>query len=103
MPREKPSFKMYLTLNYVIDSFMKLFFFLMSFFFFFFSVSFFFFFFPLSIQKMSSDNLHTLAQKYQELRHISGKAGGSEYDERVDSPTGEKYQVMKVQKIKADF
>ncbi|KAG0793734.1 hypothetical protein G6F29_010133 [Rhizopus arrhizus] len=35
------------------------------------------------------------AQKYQELRHISGKAGGSEYDERVDSPTGEKYQVMK--------
>jgi hypothetical protein len=97
MPREKPSFKMYLkhdiTLNYVIDSFMKLFFF---------SV-FFFFFFPLSIQKMSSDNLHTLAQKYQELRHIFGKAGGSEYDERVDSPTGEKYQVMKVQKIKADF
>ncbi|KAG1452937.1 hypothetical protein G6F56_007693 [Rhizopus delemar] len=42
-----------------------------------------------------SDNINTLAQKYQELCQIPGKTGGGEYDERVDSPTGEKYQVMK--------
>lgn len=35
----------------------------------------------------TSDNLNVLAQKYQELRHIS-KSSGGDYDE--------KYQVMKV-------
>jgi hypothetical protein len=48
---------------------------------------------------MADENINTLAQKYQVLRNIPGKTGGGEYDERVDSPTGEKYQVLKVCKL----
>ncbi|KAI9366685.1 hypothetical protein BD770DRAFT_311944 [Pilaira anomala] len=44
---------------------------------------------------MAEENINTLAEKYQELRNIPGKVGGGEYDERVDSPTGEKYKVLK--------
>ncbi|KAI9281605.1 Metallo-dependent phosphatase-like protein [Sporodiniella umbellata] len=35
------------------------------------------------------------AETYQGLCKVPGKTGGGEYDARVDSPTGEKYQVMK--------
>lgn len=45
---------------------------------------------------MSDENVNTLAEKYQSLRNVPGKIGGGEYDERVDSTSGEKYQVMKV-------
>lgn len=45
---------------------------------------------------MSDENVNTLAEKYQSLRNVPGKIGGGEYDERVDSASGEKYQVMKV-------
>ncbi|KAL7324550.1 hypothetical protein PS15p_209729 [Mucor circinelloides] len=44
---------------------------------------------------MSDENVNTLAEKYQSLRNVPGKIGGGEYDERVDSASGEKYQVMK--------
>ncbi|GAA5812720.1 hypothetical protein MFLAVUS_006178 [Mucor flavus] len=44
---------------------------------------------------MAEENINTLAEKYQKLRSIPGKVGGGEYDERVDSPTGEKYTVLK--------
>ncbi|KAG2208273.1 uncharacterized protein EV154DRAFT_460870 [Mucor mucedo] len=44
---------------------------------------------------MAEENINTLAEKYQELRNIPGKVGGGEYDERVDSPEGEKYTVLK--------
>ncbi|KAL9548557.1 hypothetical protein MBANPS3_005627 [Mucor bainieri] len=44
---------------------------------------------------MSEENVNTLAEKYQSLRNVPGKVGGGEYDERVDSASGEKYQVMK--------
>lgn len=49
---------------------------------------------------MAEENINTLAEKYQELRSIPGKVGGGEYNERVDSPTGEKYTVLKVYKRK---
>lgn len=45
---------------------------------------------------MAEENINTLAEKYQELRNIPGKVGGGEYDERIDSPEGEKYTVLKV-------
>ncbi|KAF7729228.1 hypothetical protein EC973_004757 [Apophysomyces ossiformis] len=44
---------------------------------------------------MAEDNLSALAQKFQELRSRPGKYGGGEHDEVVDSPDGEKFQVMK--------
>jgi hypothetical protein len=48
---------------------------------------------------MSEENINTLAEKYQQLRNIPGKVGGGEYDERVDSLSGEKYIVLKVSVI----
>lgn len=51
---------------------------------------------------MAEENINTLAEKYQELRSIPGKVGGGEYDERVDSPTGEKYTVLKVKRKKKE-
>ncbi|KAI8080270.1 uncharacterized protein B0P05DRAFT_540644 [Gilbertella persicaria] len=44
---------------------------------------------------MAEDTLNELATKYQSLRQIPGRIGGGEYDERIDSSTGEKYHVMK--------
>ncbi|KAI8338810.1 hypothetical protein BD560DRAFT_412745 [Blakeslea trispora] len=44
---------------------------------------------------MVETNLNELVSSYQALRQIPGQVGGGEYDERIDSPTGEKYQVMK--------
>ncbi|KAG0171882.1 hypothetical protein DFQ28_008534 [Apophysomyces sp. BC1034] len=43
---------------------------------------------------MADDNLTALAQRFQELRSRPGKYGGGEHDEVVDSPDGEKFQVM---------
>ncbi|OBZ91500.1 hypothetical protein A0J61_00448 [Choanephora cucurbitarum] len=44
---------------------------------------------------MVENNLNELVNTYQALRQIPGQVGGGEYDERVDSLDGEKYQVMK--------
>ncbi|KAI8978564.1 hypothetical protein BDB01DRAFT_852295 [Pilobolus umbonatus] len=45
---------------------------------------------------MTDTNINSLADRYQVLRQIPGQCcGGTSYDERVDNPTGEEYQVMK--------
>lgn len=49
---------------------------------------------------MAEENINTLAEKYQQLKNIPGKAGGGEHDERVDSPSGEKYTVLKASNLK---
>ena len=52
---------------------------------------------------MVENNLNELVNTYQALRQIPGQVGGGEYDERVDSLDGEKYQVMKVKKRRKEL
>ncbi|ORY97852.1 hypothetical protein BCR43DRAFT_490465 [Syncephalastrum racemosum] len=44
---------------------------------------------------MSDKNVNALGERFQELRSLQGQYNGGEFNETVDSPNGEKYQVMK--------